>query len=145
MALAADQGMIACLKVGYKAKMLKKLLAICDDSALYDEAIAAEVRARRGCKGLEYCGKAYLLDAMEILQPIWTTDDEYAIVESIQCCWRKAGLLTATEEADLENDIGHQTVPLKAKVISIDECDELCSLFLHCKLKQVLSKSYTLH
>ena len=125
----ADQGMIACLKVGYKANMLKKLLAICDDSALYDEAVAAGARARRGCKGLEYCGKAHLLDAMEILQPIWTTDDKYAKKESIQRCWRKAGLLTASEEADLENDIGRQTVPLKAKVISNDECDELCSLF----------------
>jgi hypothetical protein len=125
----ADQGMIACLKVGYKANMLKKLLAVCDDSVLYDEAIAAGARARRGCKGLEYCGKAHLLDAMEILQPIWTTDDKYAKKESIQRCWRKAGLLTASEEADLENEIGRRTVPLKAKVISDDECAELCSLF----------------
>ncbi len=99
--------------------MLKKLLAVCDDSALYDEAIAAGARARRGCKGLENCSKAHLLDAMEILQPIWTTDDKYAKKESIQRCWRKAGLLTASEEADLEIEIGRQTM----------QCDELCSLF----------------
>jgi hypothetical protein len=74
-------------------------------------------------------GKAHLLDAMEILQPIWTTDDKYAKKESSQRCWRKAGLSTASKEADLENEIGRQTVPLKAKVISNDECDELCSLF----------------
>jgi hypothetical protein len=61
-------------------------------------------------------------------------------VESIQHCWRKAGLLTATEEADLENDIGRQTVPSKAKVISIDECDELCSLFSALQTKTSSSK-----
>jgi hypothetical protein len=63
----ADQGMIACLKVGYKANMLRSLLAICNDKSLYEEALAAEARARRGCKGLAYCSKAHLLDAMKIL------------------------------------------------------------------------------
>jgi hypothetical protein len=37
----ADMGMIACLKVGYKANMLRKLLAICDDESLYQEAMTA--------------------------------------------------------------------------------------------------------
>jgi hypothetical protein len=31
---------------------------------------------------------------------------------------RKAGLFTAAEEADLENDIGRATVPPKEKVIT---------------------------
>jgi len=132
----ADMGMIACLKVGYKANMLKRLLAICDDDSLYEESLAAGERARRGCKGLDYCGKAHLLDAMEICVSIWNQNSKYAMEDSIRRCWRKAGLLTAVEEADLENDIGRATVPQKDKVISNDDCLELCNLFtqLQCKV-----------
>jgi hypothetical protein len=52
----ADMGMIACLKVGYKANMLRMLLAIRNDDSLYQEALEAGQRARRGCRGLDYCG-----------------------------------------------------------------------------------------
>jgi hypothetical protein len=83
----ADQGIIACLKVGYKVTMLENLLAICDDEALYDEPLLAGARARRGCKGLAYCNKAHVLDEMEILQPVWISDTKYAKTESIQRCW----------------------------------------------------------
>jgi hypothetical protein len=38
----ADMGMIACLKLGYKANMLRRLLAICDDDSLYKEALVQE-------------------------------------------------------------------------------------------------------
>ncbi len=37
----ADMGMIACLKVGYKANMLRRLLANCNDDSLYQEALDA--------------------------------------------------------------------------------------------------------
>jgi len=131
----ADMGMIACLKVGYKAEMLRRLLAICDEPALFEEAMAAGARARRGCKGLAYCHKAHLLDAMEILQPIWSQDSKYARKESIQRHWRKAGLLTASEEADLENEIGRATVPNKSKTISNEDCEELCALFMQLETK----------
>jgi hypothetical protein len=132
----ADMGMIACLKVGYKATMLRRLLAICDDDSLYQEALEAGAKARRGCKGLEYCGKAHLLDAMEICASIWNEDSKYAKEDSIRRCWRKAGLLSAAEEADLENDIGRSTVPQRDKVISESDCLELCNLFtqLQCKV-----------
>jgi hypothetical protein len=59
--------MIACLKVGYKASMLKSLLAICDDESLYEEALAAGTRARRGCKGLAYCSKAHLASCLPLI------------------------------------------------------------------------------
>ena len=99
--------------------MLKKLLAICDNDILYEEeAVKAGKNARNGCRGLEYCGKAHVLDAMEICVEIWNNDGKYAKEESIKRCWRKAGLLTATEEADLENEIDHASVPGKDKVIS---------------------------
>jgi hypothetical protein len=57
------------------------------------------------------------------------SDSKYAKTESIQRCWRKAGLLTASEEADLENDIGQSTVLAKAKMILDADSDELCALF----------------
>jgi hypothetical protein len=66
---------------------------------------------------------------MELLIPIWKTDSKYAKTESIQCCWRKDGLLTASEEADLGNEIGHSTVPALAKVILDAKSNELCALF----------------
>jgi hypothetical protein len=50
----ADMGMIACLKIRCKATMLKRLLAICNDPLLYEEALAAGNSARRGCKGINY-------------------------------------------------------------------------------------------
>jgi hypothetical protein len=118
--------------------MLKNLLAICDDEALYEEALAAGARSRRGCKGLAYCNKAHLLDAMEILQPVWMSDNIYAKTESIQRCWRKAGLLTTSEEADLENEIGRKALPSKA-----GECDELCSLFNALQTKTSFAPSIT--
>jgi len=129
-------GMIACLKVGYKANMLRRLLAICDNDSLYQEALEAGQRARRGCRGVDYCGKAHLLDAMEICLAIWNKDDTYAMEDSIRRCWRKAGLLSITEEADLENDIGRASVRQKDKVISHADCMELCNLFtqLQCKV-----------
>ncbi len=107
----ADMDMTACLKVGYKANLLWRLLAICNDNSLYQEALVSGERARRGCKGLEYCGKAHLLDALEICTSIWNNNSKYAMEDLIRRCWRKAGLLTAAEEAVLENDIGSTTVP----------------------------------
>jgi hypothetical protein len=61
-----DMGIIACIKVGYKAMMLKKLLTICDNQELYEEALKKGKKARKGCMGIDYCGKAHLLDAMDI-------------------------------------------------------------------------------
>jgi hypothetical protein len=83
----ADMGMIASLKLGYKAIMLKTLLSICDDPVLYTDAIEAGRTARRGCKGLSCCAKAHLLDAMEIMVKIWDGEGKYAKTESIQRCW----------------------------------------------------------
>jgi hypothetical protein len=62
----ADMVMIASLKIGYKAIMLKTLLSICDDPVLYTDATEAGRTAQRDCKGLSCCAKAHLLDAMEI-------------------------------------------------------------------------------
>ncbi len=91
----ADMGMIASLKVGYRVSMLRKLLAICDDQELYKEALTAGTQSRNGCKGLSYCGKAHLLDAMVILDSCWSSDNsKYCSNDSIKRCWRRAGTYT---------------------------------------------------
>jgi hypothetical protein len=74
----ADMGMIASLKIGYKALMLRTLLSICDDPFLYTVAIEAGRTARQGCKGLSCCAKAHQLDAMEIMLQIWDGEGKYA-------------------------------------------------------------------
>ena len=62
---------------------------------------------------------------MEICLAIWNKDDTYAMEDSIRRFWRKAGLLSITEEADLGNDIGHASVRQKDKVIYHADCMEL--------------------
>jgi hypothetical protein len=95
-------------------------------------------QARRGCRGLEYCSKAHLLDAMEICVQIWNDGSKYDKEDSIRRCWHKARLLTVAEAAEVEYDIGCASVPLKAKVISQEDCLELRSLFtnLYCKVSK---------
>ena len=70
----ADIRISAGLEVGYKVMMLKKLLTICDDQELYEEALKEGKKAGQGCKGIDYGGKAYLLDARDILISIWDSD-----------------------------------------------------------------------
>jgi hypothetical protein len=45
-------GMIASLKVGYKMRMLEKLLAIFDEDGGYEAAGEARKIRKAGCKGL---------------------------------------------------------------------------------------------
>ncbi len=43
--------------------------------------------------------------------------------------------MVAVEVADLENEIGRETVPAKDKMISEDDCLELCNLFNQLQTK----------
>jgi len=116
----ADMGMIAGLKVGYRVSMLRKLLAICDDEELYDEALIAGKKAPKGCNGLSFCGKAHLLDAMLILDSIWSGSiNKYCSEDSIKRCWRRSGLLSISTVADMNNDIGSSSLPEKHKKIQL--------------------------
>jgi hypothetical protein len=67
----ADMGQILSLKVGYRAIMLRKLLAIFDVEGGLEKAAVLRMRQRRVCRGLLYGGKATILDVMEILEEIW--------------------------------------------------------------------------
>ena len=70
----ADMGMIACLKMHYKANMLQKLLVIFDADGGYENAVALQKTQKRGCKGIDFGGKPIILDAMLILKTIWDGD-----------------------------------------------------------------------
>ena len=83
----ADMGMIASLKIGYKATMLNKLLRIFDNEGGYEGAAANRRRTiPRGQRGLDYGGKATILDAMNIMDSIWKVDQRYAKEDGIRRC-----------------------------------------------------------
>lgn len=86
-------------------------------------------RQRLGCKGLQYGGKATLLNAMQIIKDIWDADAKYARSADILRCWRKANILPIGWEVDIENAVGRASVPDKDKTLSDADCEELCLLF----------------
>jgi hypothetical protein len=87
------------MKVGYKLSMLETLLAIIDVEGGYEKAAEARRRQKRGCNGLQYGGKAHVLDAMNLLDNIWSQDGKYASEDSIRHYWQKA---------DVVMDSGHK-------------------------------------
>lgn len=97
----ADQGIIAQIKVGYKTAMLRKLLAICDDPVLYEQAIRDGAAQQNGLKGLDYAGKPHVLDVMKILKELWE-GDKYVSRDGIIRCWRKANCLPSIYMQDLD-------------------------------------------
>ena len=69
-------------------------------------AARQRVQAPRGCKGLIYGGKATVLDEMIILNDLWSADKKYAEDNVILRCWREAGILLASCNADINNAVG---------------------------------------
>ena len=134
----ADMGMIANLKVGYKSKMLRMLLDVFDVEGGYEAAAKARKQIKKGCRGLEYGGKATILDAMLIIKEIWSMNQKYATEEGIRRCWRKAGILPLAMETEINKDLGHSGTPLGVKTLSKEDCNELCSLM---KAVQLQTKS----
>jgi len=98
--------MIASLKVGYKSSMLGRLLAIFDCEGGFERDEKAQERMRRGTKGLDQGAKANLLDAMYILDEVWSNDQKYCARESIVRCWRKANIMPPSFNAAVESDLG---------------------------------------
>jgi hypothetical protein len=131
----ADMGIIASLKVGYKIAMLEMFLAIFDVEGGYEDAAAARRHQKRGCKGIQYGGKAHVLDAMNILNNIWGKDGKYASEDSVRRCWRKADILPPTWMADINNEVGSGSLSMKDKKISDEDCDLLCSLMKNLRTK----------
>ena len=123
----ADMGVIACLKVGYKTVMLEKLLSIFDVEGGFEQARVERAKQIRGCAGIEFGGKATLLDCMVILDSLWSEDGKYARESGIKRCWRKADILPKIWECDIENDVGRSSYQHEKK-ISKDDCRVLCCL-----------------
>jgi len=124
----ADMGMIAALKVGYKTIMLTKLLSIFDEDGGYQSAFERRKKQPPGCKGIDFGGKATILDAIEIIHDIWSKDDKYASNDGIKRCWRKADILPPTWQTDINNDVGSKSLATRHKTLSGIECSELCKL-----------------
>jgi hypothetical protein len=108
--------------------MLETLLEIFDVEGGYEKAAEARRRQKHGCKGLQYGGKAHVLNAMNLLDNVWSQDGKYASEDSIHCCWQKADILPASWMVDINNEVGRASLSAKHKKISDEDCDLLCNL-----------------
>ena len=117
----ADMGMIATLKIGYRMKMLDILLNVCDTIETYNKAVAVGMTLRRGCKGLYHGSKATVLDALQILKPLWDGNDKYCRVGGIKRCWRKTDILPADMHDKLLNETGGVSLQHESSNISNED------------------------
>lgn len=85
----ADLGIIATLKIGYKAEMLYKLHYIFNAEASYEGAAKARKFIKTGCRRLVYGLKATISDAMIMLDSVWKVDRKHARKDDICHCWKK--------------------------------------------------------
>jgi DDE superfamily endonuclease/Tc5 transposase DNA-binding domain len=131
----ADMGMIANLKIGYKATMLHKLLEIFDHEGGYEGAANMRKTVRRGQRGLAFGGKATILDAMNILNSIWRVDGRYAKEDGIRRCWRKASILPLHMNTTIDAELGRASTSLNCRILKKEDCDELCELMTMLKVK----------
>ena len=101
-----DMGIIAVLKVAYRSQLLKALLQVCDKPQLFKERQRLSVP--HGCRGVFHGSPPHLLDAMQILQRIWSGDlaKRYQWEQTIGRCWRKAHVLPLLMQNVLERDYG---------------------------------------
>jgi len=123
-----DMGIISSLKTGYKTHLLQKYLNIFDTDGGYDEAAQLRKTKKRGLRGVEYGGKAHILDAMNILHSIWSVDGKYAFEDGIQRCWRKANILPIGLQTDINADLGSNSMSESNKSLSEDESHTLCEI-----------------
>jgi DDE superfamily endonuclease len=127
----ADMGMIASLKIGYKAIMLQKLLDIFDAEGGFEGAANIRRTVRKGQRGLDYGGKATIVDAMYILDAIWKEDQRYARQDGTRRCWRKAGILPIHMNTTIDSELGSASMSLFNKTLPKEECDQLCELMIY--------------
>jgi hypothetical protein len=109
-------------------RWLEMLLAIFDIEGGYGKAAEARRHQKRGCKGLQYAGIAHVLDAMNLLDNIWSQDGKYASEDSIRCCWQKADILPPSWMVNINNEAERAPLSAKHKKISNEDCDLLFNL-----------------
>ena len=76
--------MIYDLKVGFNKFYLTELLNIFDVEVGYESAFICRKKQPSGCKGLVLVGKSAVLDSIEIIDRIWSKDDNYAKNEGVK-------------------------------------------------------------
>ena len=103
-------GMIAFLKVGYKTLMLNQLLGIFDEEGGLELAGDIRKRQKDWFKGLDFGGKATVLDATKILHVIWSDNGKYVTQAGIKRCWRKVDIIPPACNQDINNDIGRNYI-----------------------------------
>ena len=135
--------MVASLKVGYKSIMLTYLLDIFDEEGVYEAASRARARQKAGCHRIAYGGKTHILNAMEILATIWNKDGKYAKIDVIKRCWRKAYILPASWNTDINNEVGSAYLPAHKKHLSNEDCDNICHILKNIWLKASARKTDT--
>ena len=86
-------------------------------------------------RGLSVGGKATVLDAMTILNDLWNQDGKYARPEGMRRCWRKAAILPEYMDNAINQELGSNSIPQKAKVLSKEDSDELCDLMTKLQVK----------
>ena len=79
-------------------------------------------------KGLIYGGKETVLDAMILLNDIWSADKKYVKENMILRCWRKTGILPASWNADINNAVGSASHSAKDNTVYTEDCNLMCSL-----------------
>jgi hypothetical protein len=124
----ADTGIIANLKVGYKLSMLDMHLTTLDVEGGYEMAAVAHRHQKCGSNGLQYERKAHVVDAMNLLDNIWSKDGKYATEDLILCCWQKAGILPPSWMADINNEVRRALLLVKDKKVSNEDFNLLCNL-----------------
>ena len=123
--------------------MLSSLLNIFDDEGGYEAAYRARARQTKGCQGIAYGVKAYILDAMEILAGIWNKDRKYVNTDGIKRYWRKANILPADWTTNINNKVGSASLPAKDKQVSQEYCNNICSMLKTMCLKMNKSNDDT--
>jgi hypothetical protein len=73
----ADMGIISGLRVGYKAVLLWAYLDIFDIGGGFEDAKRRRALRQPGFKGLDVGGKATVLDAIQIMDSIWSSDSKF--------------------------------------------------------------------
>ena len=122
-------GMIVSIQVGYKANLLDNLLYIFYLEGGYLREYPKRKNKKRGFNGIDFGGKNHLIGSMIIMKNIWEDDEvKYSRVDGIKRCWRKANILPVSWECNINNDVGHSSVPISIKTLNKDNCDNNCNL-----------------
>ena len=97
-------GMIVATKVGYRSFYLHILLTIFDAPGGFERAAIQRAKHKPLKNGIQFVGNNHVLYCMFMLQKVWgVIDGKYVSTKSNQCCWRKADILPATWNADINN------------------------------------------